>query len=186
MIGLQCCSQTNQDSILDNPMAALRSTDGEVNGIVRPVFWKMTALEVDQWWIGISLQHKTQVEYKPTTLTRWNSPLVVTPFILAHPQMILMQDNATSRSARATRHQMASYGVQVMDLPLRFPDLNPIKHLWICEIKTFLWNFPQTVAALRQERQWNLLAQPEIRQYIASIRRRCEVVIEAEGGHTRY
>ena len=146
-------------------------------------------------WGGISLQHKTEVHVIDGNLnaqcyqTEVLAPVVV-PFIRTHPHMILMQDNATSHSARATRQYLAANNVQVMDWPARSPDLNPIEHIWDLLDRRLrnARNPPQTVAALRQEvvRQWNLLAQNEIRRYIGSMRRRCEAVIEAEGGHTRY
>ena len=115
---------------------------------------------------------------------------VVTPLILANPNTRLMQDNAASHSERATRQYLATNNVLVMDWPARYPDLNPIGHIWDLLDKHLrnVQNPPQTVAALRQGvvRQWNLLAQPESRRYIASMRRRCEAVIEVDGGHTRY
>ena len=146
-------------------------------------------------WGGISLQHKTQIRVTDGNLNTqcYQAEVlapVVTPFIRAYPHMILMQDNVTSHSARATRQYLATNNVQVMDWPERSPDLNPTEHIWdlldkcLCNAR----NPPQIVAALCQDvvRQWNLLAQHEIRHYICSMRRRCEAVIEAEGGHTRY
>ena len=143
---------------------------------------------------GISLQHKTDVRVIDGNLNaqRYQDEIlapVVTPFILANPHMLLMQDNATSHSARATRQYLATNNVHVIDWPARSPDLNPTEHIWDLLDKRLrnVQNHPQTVAELRQEvvRQWNLLAQPEIRRYIAFMRRRCEAVIKAEGGHTR-
>ena len=86
---------------------------------------------------------------------------------------------------------LATNNVQVMDWPSRSPWFkNPIEHIWDLLDRRLrnARNPPQTVAVLRQEvvRQWNLLAQNEIRPYIGSMRRRWEPVIEAEGGHTRY
>ena len=40
---------------------------------------------------------------------------IVLPFIHAHPHMILMHDNATSHSARATRQYLVTNNVQVMN-----------------------------------------------------------------------
>ena len=146
-------------------------------------------------WGGISLQHKTEVRVIDGNLNaqRYQTEVlapVVVPFIRTHPHMILMQDNATSHSARATRQYLSANNVQVMDWPARSPDLNPIEHVWDLLDRRLrnARNPPQTVAALRQEvvRQWNLLAQNEIRRYIGSMRRRCQAVIQAEGGHTRY
>ena len=59
-------------------------------------------------WGGISLQHKAEVRVIGGNLnTQRNQAEVLAPvvisYIWAHPHMILMQDNATSHSARATR-----------------------------------------------------------------------------------
>ena len=127
-------------------------------------------------WGGISPQHKTDVRVIDGNLNaqRYQDEIlapVVTPFILANPHMLLMQDNATSHSARATRQYLATNNMQVIDWPARSHDLNPIEHIWDLLDKRLrnVQNPPHTVAALRQEvvRQWNLLAQPEIRRYIA-------------------
>ena len=88
-------------------------------------------------WVGIWLQHKTQVRVINGNIKaqRYQDEILapfVTPFILAHPHMILNQDIATSHSARATRHHLATNNVQVMDWPASSPDLNSYYHIWIC------------------------------------------------------
>ena len=162
-----------------------------------PVLWKNDRFGGGSVmiWGGISLQHKTDVRVIDGNLNaqRYQDEIlapVVTHLILANPHMLLMKDNATSHSARATRQYLATNNVQVMDWPSSSPDLNPIEHIWdlLDQRLRNVQNPPQTVAEIRQEvvREWNMLAQPEIGQYIASMRRRCEAVIEAEGGHTLY
>ena len=86
-------------------------------------------------WGGISLQHKMEVRVIDGNLNAQRcqaevlAPAVI-PFILMHPQMLLMQDNATSESARATIHCLATSNVQVMDWPTGSTDLNPVEHIW--------------------------------------------------------
>ena len=80
-----------------------------------------------------------------------------TVYILAktpnRPHMILMQDNSTSHSARATRQYLATNNVQVMDWSARSPDLTPIEYIWDLLDRRLrnARNPPQTVAALCQE-----------------------------------
>ena len=109
-------------------------------------------------WGGISLGHKTQVRVIDGNLNaqRYQTEIlapVVTPFFQAHSHMILMQDNATNHSSRATRQYLAANNVQLMDWPARSPDLNPIEHVWNLLDKRLrnARNPPQKVAVFRQE-----------------------------------
>ena len=107
MTGLLFCSQMIQDSTSDDRTAMLWSTEGEVNAFATPVVEKHHfgggSMMV---WCGISPQNKTDVQVidENMNVQRYQDEIltpVVTPFILAHPHL-MMQDNATSHSARAS------------------------------------------------------------------------------------
>ena len=78
----------------------------------------------------------------------------------------------------------------INDWPAKSPDVNPNEHLWDdldqrvrrCPI------LPSNVIQLRQAliQKWNNIPQAEISTFIRSMRERCQTVLYAEGGHTRY
>ena len=78
----------------------------------------------------------------------------------------------------------------MIDWSTKSPDLNPIEHL--------LDNLdrrvrrrpiaPSNVIQLRQAliQEWNNIPHVKINTLICSMRQRCQAVLNAEGGHTRY
>jgi hypothetical protein len=78
----------------------------------------------------------------------------------------------------------------VLPWPALLLDLSPIEHLWdklgrsVCHHQ----NPPETLQELRDTlvHEWNNIPQAFIKWLIGSMRRRCEAVIAASGGHTRY
>ena len=74
--------------------------------------------------------------------------------------------------------------------PQRGPDLNCIEHLWDL-IGRRLHNRqhqPQTLQELEVAllEEWRVIPQETIRRLIRSMSRRCQAVIRARGGNTRY
>lgn len=146
-------------------------------------------------WAGIALNHKTDVIVVNGNLNaqRYRDDIlatVVTPLFRVNPHLTLMHDNATSHTAAATRNFLTINNVNVIDWPAVSPDLNPIEHLWD-ELDRRVRgqpNPPESVAQMRQAllAQWQRIGQPEIRRLIRSMRRRCQAVIDANGGHNRY
>jgi hypothetical protein len=69
-------------------------------------------------------------------------------------------------------------------------DLSPIEHLWdeLGRRVPHHQNPPETLHELRDalEHEWNNTPQVFIQRLIVSMRRRCEAVVAARGGHTRY
>ena len=65
--------------------------------------------------------------------------------------------------------------------------MSPIEHLWD-ELGSQRQNPPETIQELCGElvHEWNSIPQAFIQQLIGSMRRRCEAVVAARGGHTRY
>lgn len=145
-------------------------------------------------WGGISLHTKTPlavvngnlnaVQYQQQILR----PHAI-PHLHANRGMQLVQDNAPCHNARTTRQLLQQQNIRLIDWPSRSPDLNPIEHVWD--------ELGRRVRARRQQRNvrdltadllqaWNTLTQQSIQTYVNSMRRRCQAVIGAGGGHTRY
>ena len=53
----------------------------------------------------------------------------VIPYVNAHPNVTFQEDNATTHIARQTRLLLQANNVNVLDWPVKPPDLNPIVHL---------------------------------------------------------
>ena len=103
---------------------------------------------------------------------------------------VFQHDNARPHTARLTTVFLRHHNINVLPWPSRSPDLNPIEHLWD-ELDRRLrrrqpqpQTLPQLAAALQAE--WTAIPQDVIRHLIASMGRRCQAVIDAHGGHTRY
>lgn len=101
---------------------------------------------------------------------------------------ILMEDGASIHTAKATRALHAQLGVLIMKWPANSPDLNPIENIWRLLKYRIGKRFPKTEAEVRQfvQEEWAKLTPFDIAKYTASMKERCEAVIAAKGGHTKW
>jgi len=81
-------------------------------------------------------------------------------------------------------------GIELMEWPANSPDLNPIEHLWD-ELIRRVEARPAKLTTLRDLRlalleEWENIPQENIRTLVDSMPQKCQAVIEAEGGVTRY
>jgi len=145
-------------------------------------------------WGGIHYHGKTQLVFIQGNLTaqRYVDEVLqhaAVPTIQQH-NLILQQDNARPHAARLTEDYLHAEGVNVLPWPAYSPDLSPIEHLWDQLDRRVRSRDPppQTLPALRQalQEEWDNFPQAKIRRLIASMRRRCKAVSDAQGGHTRY
>nr|KAG5692720.1 hypothetical protein BaRGS_033831 [Batillaria attramentaria] len=121
-------------------------------------------------------------------------PPHVLPFFQAHGNWVFQHDNVRPPppppTARATQDLLQRSGIQVMPWPALFPDMNPIEQFWDL-LQTQLNRVvprPKTVAELdRAVRQaWANIPRAASNTLVRSMTRRCQAVIDANGGHTRY
>lgn len=158
-------------------------------------------VEVDQFgggslmlWAGVSMHTKTPVVTIQGNLNaqKYQTDVLLPhliPHIRANRGMGLMQDNAPCHAARTTQNLLATNNIRLINMPAKSPDLNPIEHLWDL-MKSRVHALPQqpNLATLQRDinRVWAGINQRDIQQYAGSMRSRCQAVIAANGGHTRY
>ncbi|MES9884633.1 MAG: transposase [Sedimenticola sp.] len=114
---------------------------------------------------------------------------VVVPFLRRRHAQIFQQDNARPHSARLTMGVLRDNNIEVLVWPARSPDLSPIEHLWDyigrkLRERNDVINVRDLQRALVEE--WQRTPMTFVRKLINSMRRRCDAVIAARGGHTRY
>ena len=68
------------------------------------------------------------------------------------------------------------------------PDLNPIEHILDVIGQRVRSRVPLNIRDLERfvVEEWNGVAQLTLRNYIASTRSRCQAIVNANGGHTRF
>lgn len=101
---------------------------------------------------------------------------------------IFQHDCDPKHTSKRVKAFLAKKRVKVLEWPPQSPDLNPIEHLW------------QEVKFQRQGQHasnkeglktlilntWNSIQPSVCQKLVASMRKRCEAVIQAKGGPTRY
>ncbi len=114
----------------------------------------------------------------------------VVPLLANNPNLIFQQDNARPHTARLTTAFLRINNIAVLPWPSKSPDLNPIEHLWDQLDRRLRERQPQPQTlqqlALALQNEWANIPQGQIRALTASLGRRCQAVIDANGGHTRY
>ena len=128
----------------------------------------------------------TGVRYRDEVL----EPIVVPFAENAGENFIFMDDNARPHRARVVTQLLENHGIERMDWPAKSPDLNPIEHVWdmmgrsIAQLEAQPHGLQKLGVAL--EAAWDALAVRDVNRLINSMRQRCEAVIAARGGYTRY
>ena len=142
-------------------------------------------------WVGISYGYRTQLvvidgnlnaqKYRDRVLAPQSHDVI----------SVFQQDNARPYVARVTIQFLRNNNIDFTDdWPSKSPDLNPIEHLWD-NLDTRVrqrQNPPGNVNELRDAllEEWNNIPQAQINNLFHSMRRRCQAVSNAHGGHTRY
>jgi hypothetical protein len=107
---------------------------------------------------------------------------------------LTLQDGAPGHSAEYTINELRERGIYPIFWPPFSPDLNPIEAVWN-RMKDYIEHHPdlpagkqRTYDQLRQivQEAWNAVSDQTLSSLIESMKERCEAVIAAEGGHTKY
>ena len=103
---------------------------------------------------------------------------------------ILQDDNARPHRARIITDHLQNARINRMEWPANSTDLSPIEQLWDqlgCAVRARVTN-TTTLADLRRMlvQEWDAIPQQRVVRLIRSMRRRCEAIVAAYGGSSRY
>ena len=112
-----------------------------------------------------------------------------------NPALLLMQDGAPCHAARNTMEVLQRAGIDPIVWPPFSPDLNPIGSLWNT-VKDFVQNrYPEIQMGSQISLQnlqgaileaWESITLEDLPQLMESMPARCQAVIDAERGYTRF
>jgi len=98
--------------------------------------------------------------------------------------------NKTPHTCHVSRTFLRQNNVQVLDWPVRSPDLSPIELVLdvLGRRVRRRQNKPRNLQELAQTliQEWSNIPANVIRRHTRSMRRRINAVLKANGGHTRY
>jgi hypothetical protein len=147
-------------------------------------------------WAGICHDGRTQLKIVQGTLNavKYRDDIldpIALPF-LQHRNFdhVFQHDNARCHKTRVYQDFLNQNHIRVLPWPALSPDLSRIEHLWddLGRRVRHRQNPLETLQELRDAyvHEWNNITQAFIQRLIGSMRRRCEAVVAARGGHTRY
>lgn len=139
-------------------------------------------------------------EWGKINSTKYNEHILsrVAEFMAEHAnsRYIFMQDNAPSHHSYETKINLLNRGIRWVQHPPYSPDLNLIEHVWSWMknwIQKHYWEARYRVdkLSLQQLREilwdaWEAVPESYIQSLYDSWWRRCQAVIDANGGPTKY
>jgi DDE superfamily endonuclease/Transposase len=112
--------------------------------------------------------------------------------ITANPGLRFMQDGASSHTAKKTTKALRQYEIISIQWPALSPDLNPIENLWNTMKDNLQREHGHVLKPTRDQLRawimeaWNSIRDDQLKALIESMPYRCQAVIDANGGHTRF
>lgn len=101
---------------------------------------------------------------------------------------IFQHDGDPKHTSKLVTQWLEKNKIKVLDWVPQSPDLNPIEHLWsILKIKV-REQIPTNLGELKQVivDEWNKIEPSVFLKLMESMPDRCQAVIQAKGGHTRF
>jgi transposase len=120
---------------------------------------------------------------------------VIHGWLRLHPELQFMQDNAPGHAATYTIDELRERGIHPIYWPPFSPDLNLIEPVWN-KMKDYIGrhypdleggrqrSYDQLRVAIREA--WDSIPIEYLEELIDSMPARCQAVIDARGGHTKY
>lgn len=111
------------------------------------------------------------------------------------PWISVMQDNAPAHASEVTREELKQRNISPIFWPPNSPDLNPIENVWDMMKGYIQFNYPslgggkqRTHDALRSivKEAWDSVSSADLVRLIKSMPARCQAVVDADGGPTKY
>jgi transposase len=106
-----------------------------------------------------------------------------------------MQDGAPGHSAAYTLEELEERGICPIFWPAFSPDLNPIEAVWN-RMKDYIESYYPDLPSGKQrsyeqlreivKEAWDQISPDMLKELIDSMKDRCQAVIDAKGGHTKY
>lgn len=125
-----------------------------------------------------------------TTILEENLLPTISDANLSLRSIIFQQDGAKSHTAKWTMEWLASHNIKTLPWPPHSPDMNIIEHVWATLKRRVKARKPQprTEEELWEavEWEWYHISDEEIKTLYASIPRRVQALIDANGWYTRY
>jgi transposase len=102
-----------------------------------------------------------------------------------------MQDNAPGHGAITTIAELKARSITPIYWPPRSLDLNPIETIWNWMKDYIDKHYPEIHGSYSKLRQivneaWKAIPDEKVKDLIKDMKKRCQAVIDADGGHTKY
>lgn len=117
----------------------------------------------------------------------------VKEYMDTHPGLIFQQDGAPGHRADETINRLQELGITRVIWPAFSPDMSPIETIWDYMKDWLQDRYPNVHKNYRRLREavikaWEAVPQDWILQLVSqeSMRKRCQAVIDAQGGETKY
>jgi len=103
-------------------------------------------------------------------------------------QWYLQHDNDKKFTSGLVKDWMHNNGVTALDFPPYSPDLNPIENLWAIVAKAVEERHATTMEELQDvvAEEWEKVDTDLLAELVRSMPARCQAVIDAQGGNTKY
>ena len=106
------------------------------------------------------------------------------------PQGVLMEDGAPVHCNKICEERRQNHQLEKLNWPANSPNLNPIENVWrmLKDVVQHGKECSRNLEVLKVvlEREWNLVSDTKLLQLCHSMLSRLQVVIDANGGHTRW
>jgi transposase len=136
-------------------------------------------------------------EWKSINKERYCERIVplIDSWLQLNPHLCFMQDRAPGHSAEYTREELRETGIYPIFWPAFCPDLNPIEAVWNKMKDWIELHHPDLPAGKQRtydqlraivKEAWEAISDDTLRTLVESMKERCQAVIDAKGGHTKY